>query len=264
MKTSQWNRRRFGYTLTELVVVLAVIAILAALIIPKFSGITDQAQQSSAASNISEVSRMIQTFEAQFNKSPSGLSTLRTGSDGSGGLLPSLHPNLTAILEEGTLDADGVTSLINAGIRSFHPNNRTGVLPSDTDGGGHINLLTASPPINITRLQKPDVGNFSPTTWQPVTVLLDRGMGVNPFKAVRYASPHIVLGIGNHNELKGNIMQDAPLFQTVQPTDFYARAMAVYEIPPGGAKARFVGVIGPDGGYHSQYMENYTNMQKTN
>ena len=41
-------KNRKGFTITELVIVIAVIAILAAVLIPTFSGVVDKAQESAA------------------------------------------------------------------------------------------------------------------------------------------------------------------------------------------------------------------------
>ena len=42
------NKRRKGFTITELVIVIAVIAILSAVLIPTFAGVTNKANKSAA------------------------------------------------------------------------------------------------------------------------------------------------------------------------------------------------------------------------
>lgn len=61
------NSRR-GFTLVELVVVLAVIIILAAIAIPLFSSMTERAQESTCMSNLAAGTRLLRYQEALENK----------------------------------------------------------------------------------------------------------------------------------------------------------------------------------------------------
>jgi len=250
---------RAGLTLVELVIVIAILAILAALIVNSFSGMTEQAGLASGMSNVADVGRTIQTYEARYQSSPWGMGTLRSGADGKGALITTLHQTLASYLQTADLNATQMQSLNAAGIHMAHGHNSTAsTAPSDSEGGAHIyfNGTGGATTAPVTIIKKEDVGNFSPSTWKASTNMLSRGLGVSPFGA-EYAETHVVFGVGNLGAMRGKVMQEAPLITTVNPQQFFARAIAVYRIPADGSKAKFKGVIGPDGGFISKYQEDY-------
>jgi general secretion pathway protein G len=74
------NGRR-GFTLIELMVVILILGILAALIVPKMIGRTGEAKVAKAKSDISTLSNLINTFRLDNDRYPTteeGLQALRT------------------------------------------------------------------------------------------------------------------------------------------------------------------------------------------
>lgn len=85
-----------GFTLIELIVVIAIIGVLAVVLIPKFGGFTDSAKISAAKSEARSISTAIETFYSENGEYPTkeqiwkqigktGLpsgSTLEVGGDG--------------------------------------------------------------------------------------------------------------------------------------------------------------------------------------
>ena len=84
MNIRKYGRR--GFTLIELVVVILILAILAALIIPRVVGRTDDAKRSKAASDIATLRSQVQLFKSDVGDYPQSLMDLRTrpseGADG--------------------------------------------------------------------------------------------------------------------------------------------------------------------------------------
>ncbi len=80
------SRIRRGFTLIELVVVILILAILAALIVPRVVGRGDDAKRSKAASDISTLRSQVQLFKSDVGTFPESLLDLRTrpseGADG--------------------------------------------------------------------------------------------------------------------------------------------------------------------------------------
>lgn len=80
------SRIRKGFTLIELVVVILILAILAALIVPRVVGRTDDAKRSKAASDISTLRGQVQIYKTDVGTFPESLLDLRTrpseGADG--------------------------------------------------------------------------------------------------------------------------------------------------------------------------------------
>jgi len=75
------NRRRNGaFTLIELLVVILILAILAALIVPRVVGRTSDAKRAKAASDIATLSSLLQQYRIDNDKYPTsedGLQSLR-------------------------------------------------------------------------------------------------------------------------------------------------------------------------------------------
>ncbi len=80
------TRTRKGFTLIELVVVILILAILAALIVPRIVGRSDDAQRAKALSDISTLRNQVQMFRTDVGHYPDSLMDLRTRpSDGADG-----------------------------------------------------------------------------------------------------------------------------------------------------------------------------------
>ena len=80
MKQRQFNRFRRGFTLIEMLVVILILSILAALIIPKLVGRADDAKVAAAKSDIASMSSAIEQYRLDNGSYPSsddGLMALR-------------------------------------------------------------------------------------------------------------------------------------------------------------------------------------------
>jgi general secretion pathway protein G len=76
MKTNLQNGRarttRSGFTLIELLLVLVILGILAAIVVPKFSGRTEQARETAARTQIATFSTALDQFEVDVGYYPKG------------------------------------------------------------------------------------------------------------------------------------------------------------------------------------------------
>lgn len=97
MKTQNSARKR-GFTLIELLVVILILAILAALIVPRIVSRQDQAKIGAAKSDIRTLSNMVNTFKLDTGRYPTteeGLSVLRVApSDADGWKGPYLEKDV--------------------------------------------------------------------------------------------------------------------------------------------------------------------------
>jgi general secretion pathway protein G len=66
------RRSRHAFTLIELLLVLVILGILAAIVVPKFSGRTEQARQTAATSQISTFGTALDAFEVDNGYYPKG------------------------------------------------------------------------------------------------------------------------------------------------------------------------------------------------
>ena len=76
MKTNLRNGRtratRSGFTLIELLLVLVILGILAAIVVPKFSGRTEQARETAARTQIATFGTALDSFEVDVGYYPKG------------------------------------------------------------------------------------------------------------------------------------------------------------------------------------------------
>lgn len=61
-----------AFTLIELLLVLVILAILAAVVVPKFTGRTEQARQGAAKADISSMKTALEAFETDNGRYPTG------------------------------------------------------------------------------------------------------------------------------------------------------------------------------------------------
>src|ERR1700761_439531 len=71
MKVTQNTRRQAAFTLIEIMVVMIILGILAALIIPQFMSTTYDAKVSKAKADISELQNAVERFNLHMDRRPS-------------------------------------------------------------------------------------------------------------------------------------------------------------------------------------------------
>ena len=74
-----FRRNKKGFTLIELIIVIAIIAILAAIAIPSFIGLTDQANQKVAIANANSICTAVNTWNALHPDSAEQVSSVSAG-----------------------------------------------------------------------------------------------------------------------------------------------------------------------------------------
>ena len=69
-RLEKFKQKQKGFTLVELIVVIAIIGILAAILLPKYFGFTDKARISAAVSDAKSIRSIAETYYAQNNVWP--------------------------------------------------------------------------------------------------------------------------------------------------------------------------------------------------
>jgi general secretion pathway protein G len=77
LQTSYGKLQARGFTLIELMLVLVILSILAAIVVPKFSGRTEQARQTAAQTQISSFGTALDAFEVDNGYYPKGRAGLQ-------------------------------------------------------------------------------------------------------------------------------------------------------------------------------------------
>jgi general secretion pathway protein G len=76
MKFYMRNNKHKAFTLVELLLVLVILAVLAAIVVPKFAGRSQQARETAAQSNISSMEIALDSFEVDNGYYPTDLQDL--------------------------------------------------------------------------------------------------------------------------------------------------------------------------------------------
>jgi general secretion pathway protein G len=76
MRLKIYKKRSAGFTLIELLLVLVILGVLAAIVVPKFSGRTEQARRTAAVSQISTFGTALDAYEVDMGSYPQGKSGL--------------------------------------------------------------------------------------------------------------------------------------------------------------------------------------------
>lgn len=77
LTTSRHAAARGGFTLVELLLVLVILGTLAAIVIPKFAGRTEQARTTAARTQISNLETSLDAYETDCGSYPQGADGLR-------------------------------------------------------------------------------------------------------------------------------------------------------------------------------------------
>jgi prepilin-type N-terminal cleavage/methylation domain-containing protein len=231
-----------GLTLIELIVVIAVLAVLAALIVPRLSGVTNQADSAAKMDLVTEINKAVTTYEARNRTHARTWDNLvpQSGTALFTKLNPSLVPRLTVL----TLDAVQAKSLTDAGITGAMTVSETAAtLPSDAAVSDHTMVATGAKFPAIVK-----------QTWAGHgSTFLDKAFNVLPTfpGGVPPTTEFVVLGVGQSSTLRGSVMTDAPIVHAANPMKYYARMLCVFRVPATGATvgfpAQYVGSFMPDG-----------------
>ncbi len=278
MNVRNQDRPRPGLTLIELLVVLTILIALAAILIPMMPNVLSRSHDSSSATNISEISRAVQTYNQLYFGFPNNLDNLIEAGSGTGsgtallGTLAGPTP-LNGQVVAAPLNAQQATALNNIGITSLA--NLTGSAPAgNPNWSPTFSPYTTIPPSTTaivgTTATTGTGGTATSTTTYPTVAFLTgtatiTGTGSSATTGVPTggvlaavtklgASPtgtYVVFGFGLANSAIGQVVQECPVHfpdqSTISPANFYERYGLIFKVSdsayPTMQNAVFVGVV---------------------
>lgn len=241
-------------TLMELLVVISILALLAMLAIPKLIDVYERSRSGVEAYSLTDTARMIEIFYGVNKKYPDGWDTLM---DTSGAMYANLNPNLKTprtFFSTATLTPEQILSLNNSGMSHvFLHSTAAGTVPSDSGnerhhmgtGTGHDGTTNVSTFVTLNTAAGTDGFDLLVNEFNVVT---NTSAGSEASSTALTNFIYVVLGLGPRSTIVSNTIQSAPLFEAADPTKYYSRGLAVFQVPnTGGGKAKLVGILGPDG-----------------
>lgn len=120
-----------AFTLVELLIVVIILGILAAVVIPQFNKTTDEAKLSGMVTNLEHFRKQLELYEVQHNGAFPSLAqftaqlTTKTNPDGTTGGTPKLGPYLNIIPKNPFTDLNDVTNG-GVGTSSWYYDETTG------------------------------------------------------------------------------------------------------------------------------------------
>ena len=239
LRTNCFGGHRRGLTLIELIVVLTVLIALAAILIPLLPNMLSRSHDASSATNVSEISKYVQTYNQLYFQYPNNLDNLVEP----GGATPLTTlaggGNLAGMVQTQALTAAQATSLNNIGITSVA--NVTGTSSSSTAANWSPTFFpytTDNPrlPANTTLLTTlPTVAVLTGTTAAGGTPTAGTGVAAAVTKlGVSPSGTYVVFGFGVANSAVGQVVQECPVHfpdqATISPATTYQRYGLIFKV----------------------------------
>jgi prepilin-type N-terminal cleavage/methylation domain-containing protein len=262
------NRKRSGFTLMELVVVVAILAALAGLVINKVDWIRRQANMAMGAEASGDVAQNIQTYIATTERLPSGLDSLITsgtsqlysgpgGTGSGGGIIGQIDgvgniPSQTAIATTTYSSTDkSLNSLFRVGMNFVNDHSATASNANDSGTvlrtigtiSGGASSFTSGQFVYATTGSAIWNAVYPQNVWGASYVDAQH-MIVN---ASGVTVSLVCLGIGPGNSMMGSTMVSPPQYAGPNSNIYYYRYIAVFAVYSDGSRAQLKTVIDPYG-----------------
>ncbi len=270
MKNSK-ARARGAFTLLELLVVVAILAVLGGALLVSYDGLEDDAASAHSGFNISASDRAMRTFSTLNNTFPSEWDSVLAG-DASvspfvgSSLLDRLNSDLSSQLIPGATSAGDVAALNAAGITTVRNINTTGPLPNDYSNDSNFTNDSVSVPNRIFDDNTALTGFYGASQTLTVGDQLAYIVNLSALETkfgLGAADVAVVLGLGNKNTI-----HDGSYNGALSQTPFgrvskgqYGRFLAVFLVWEGGSalnKARFLGMIDAKGNILDEAIADFT------
>jgi Tfp pilus assembly protein PilE len=257
LRTNFISGKRRGLTLIELVVVLTVLIALAAIVIPLLPNMLSRSHDASSATNVSEISKYVQTYNQLYFQYPNNLDNLVEPGGSSPLTTLAGGGNLAGQVQTQALTAAQATALNNIGITSVA--NVTGNAANGTANWSptFFPYTTANPnlPANTTPIATttpPTVAVLTGTTATGGTPTAGTGVAAAVTKlGVSPSGTYVVFGFGIANSAIGQVVQECPVHfpdqATISPATTYQRYGLIFKVSdaaiPNFQNATFVGAV---------------------
>lgn len=244
-------RARRGLTLLELVAVMAILAVIIGMIVPRLDFFKDQADHVAAAGNSADLFTMVQAQKISSGSFPSF--DLLVGSDGTAYSKLWSISGTPPVVGTQLLDSGGTrwySSFLESGLKSGYYQLSTATDASNSAGSASTNPVVdlTSAPASTTGLYVAEL-DYNSTSNPYVSTIFQRCFPDVAAVSGVYTPPSgtklIAMGIGPRSSLVGNTVESIPLdIQTGDdPALVYSRYIAIFAIYSNGKAAQLKMVV---------------------
>lgn len=239
MDRSLRARGRQGFTLLELIIVLAVLAALAALVVPILGWVRDQARFATAAAGAAEVMNNLETYKAATGKYPDRFDSLVSSGTTMYSKLSSSAGGVATVQASGGTgvtagyyfsNGGGITQVINHDESAVDPNASTDSGTPVAFGAG-TNLLFVKPSVTIPDPSDPTFNSVQKVVRIIRTAYPNQGTTTGGV-AIPAGHQLIALGIGSRLSAVGTTMTSAPVHGGAA-VGKYGRYIGLFDVSPG-------------------------------
>ncbi len=272
------NRRRSGFSLLELVVVIAILAALAGLVINKIDWVRRQATMAIGADTCGEVANNIQQYLTLTSQLPNGMDSLINtsgslsarliGSTDNVGNLAGPSAQLTISAVSGTGTDKSLNSLVRMGMSFVNDLNDSATnasssgtsaraISNDYPAGSAGGAVSASASANLA------VVKTGTTIWNAVypTNVWSGATSTSTSMTIDSNGTQatlVALGVGPGNSMNGTTMVTPPMYPGPDSNLFYYRYVGIFAVYSDGRRAQLKTVVEPFGRTIDGEMSNYS------
>ncbi|MBI3817405.1 MAG: prepilin-type N-terminal cleavage/methylation domain-containing protein [Planctomycetes bacterium] len=264
IKIPSFRRARIGrgFTLIELVVVVAVLAILAGIVLPKLDIFKLKANKATAAANMAGINQYVEAYRTQKDNYPDNWDSLMDEQNPTS-LFSGLDPQLLGPVSGVPASPQKLATTTIADQNELRSLNRVGIINTYNHVGGGFPGDSASAKHQLS--QGDTVATLNTADEDAKKIVAALYPKLNPLPGTANIPPGrklVVFGLGPRNQLCDNTdasatLHGAPFYANTDQLKYYNRFLVIFEIFSNGSRCRMLATVGADADQLSEEIQDF-------